>query len=122
MFNLPAICWISLQYGDRQALEAQAASAKAPILFDPAVNQLSDLDAFAAQISAMDLVITIDNSTAHLAGAFGVPVWLLLPFGPDWRWLQTCSTSPWYPTMRLFRQAQLADWHPVMEDVRRALA
>jgi ADP-heptose:LPS heptosyltransferase len=65
----------------------------------------------------MDQVITIDNSTAHLAAALGLPVWVLLPFAADWRWLEKRETSPWYPTMRLFRQPQLGDWTSVIESV-----
>jgi tetratricopeptide (TPR) repeat protein len=121
MFTRPDIQWVSLQYGDPAMLENQAAAAGAPILFDRAVDQLSDLDIFAAQIAAMDLVITIDNSTAHLAGALGVPAWVLLPFAPDWRWLQDREDCPWYPTMRLFRQPELGDWQSVVERVRSSL-
>ena len=58
----------------------------------------------AAIMMNLDLVITSDTSVAHLAGALGVPVWVVLPFVPDWRWLLDRSDSPWYPTMRLFRQ------------------
>jgi ADP-heptose:LPS heptosyltransferase len=85
------------------------------------VDQLADLDAFAAQVSAMDLVITIDNSTAHLAGALGVPIWLLLPFAPDWRWLRARQDSPWYPGMRLFRQTTQGGWPAVIQRVRELL-
>ena len=121
LFAQPALRWISLQYGDHGALEAQAAAAGAPLLIDRAVDQLSDLDSFAAQVAAMDLVITIDNSTAHLAAALGVPTWLLLPFAPDWRWLCAGDRSPWYPTMRLFRQPALGDWPSLLQQVDRAL-
>jgi hypothetical protein len=68
------------------------------------------------------LVITIDNSTAHLAAALGVPTWVLLPYVPDWRWLQTRQDSPWYPTVRLFRQTELEDWQSVVRRVESALA
>jgi tetratricopeptide (TPR) repeat protein len=122
LFARPDIRWISLQYGDHDVLENQAAAVGAPILTDHAVDQFSDIDVFAAQIAAMDLVITIDNSTAHLAGALGVPVWVLLPFAPDWRWLLHREDSPWYPTMRLFRQPNLGDWKSVVERVKNALA
>jgi tetratricopeptide (TPR) repeat protein len=115
------IRWISLQYGDHDALQNQAAAASAPILIDRSVDQLSNIDIFAAQIAAMDMVITIDNSTAHLAGALGVPAWVLLPFAPDWRWLQAREDSPWYPTLRLFRQPKRGDWQSVMQRVQSAL-
>jgi ADP-heptose:LPS heptosyltransferase len=69
----------------------------------------------------MDLVITIDNSTAHLAGALGVPTWVLLPFAPDWRWQLNRTDNPWYPTLRLFRQPKLGDWPSILRDVASAL-
>ncbi len=121
LFARPGIRWISLQYGAHVALNEQAAAANAPILIDREVDQLANLDEFAAQIAAMDLVITIDNSTAHLAGALGVPTWVLLPFAPDWRWLLNCENSPWYPTMRLFRQRELGNWDPVVREIEIAL-
>lgn len=114
--------WVSLQYGEHGAIEAEAAQAHAPILVDRSVDQLADLDRFAAQVAAMDLVITIDNSTAHIAGALGVPVWLLLPFSADWRWLAEGETSLWYPSMRLFRQTNAGEWPPVVKNVAEALA
>jgi len=120
LFELPGIQWVSLQYGDHDALEHQA--GEAPIVIDRSVDQFADLDRFAAQVAAMDLVITIDNSTAHLAGALGVPTWVLLPFAPEWRWLLSCEDSPWYPSMRLFRQHQRGDWDPVIQSVCRALS
>jgi tetratricopeptide (TPR) repeat protein len=74
--------WISLQYGSHAELEVQAEEAHAPLSIDRTVDQLVDMDRFAAQVASMDLVITIDNATAHLAGALGIPVWVLLPFAP----------------------------------------
>lgn len=121
LFARSDIRWISLQYGDHNELEKQIAATDAPILIDHDVDQLANMDLFAAQIAAMDLVITIDNSTAHLAGALGVPVWVLLPFAPDWRWLLDREDSPWYPTMRLFRQPKPGDWQCVVEKVSTAL-
>jgi Tfp pilus assembly protein PilF len=120
LFELANIQWISLQYGDHDALEYQAQGV--PIVIDRSIDQLVDLDHFAAQVAAMDMVITIDNSTAHLAGALGVPTWLLLPFAPDWRWLLDREDSAWYPGMRLFRQQMRGDWGPVIESVRNALS
>jgi ADP-heptose:LPS heptosyltransferase len=121
LFALPNIRWISLQYGDPDELEAQIRAAGAPIYIDRCVNQFTDMDLFAAQVSAMDMVLTIDNSTAHLAGALGIPVWVLLPFTADWRWLQTREDSPWYSTMHLFRQAKRGDWQSVVQRVNGAL-
>jgi tetratricopeptide (TPR) repeat protein len=121
MFARTGVRWVSLQYGDHDVLESDARAANAPILIDRSVDQFSDIDVFAAQIAAMDLVITIDNSTAHLAGALGVPVWLLLPFARDWRWFQVREDSLWYPNMRLFRQLERGDWQSVLERVQNAL-
>jgi len=121
LFALSGMRWISLQYGGHDSLEEQAAAANAPILIDRDVDQLTNMDEFAAQVAAMDLVITIDNSTAHLAGALGVPTWVLLPFAPDWRWLLDRSDSLWYPSIRLIRQARMGDWQSVVQQVSDAL-
>jgi hypothetical protein len=75
----------------------------------------------AAVLSNLDLVIAPDTSVAHLAGALGVPVWVALPFAPDWRWLLDREDSPWYPTMRLFRQRDWGDWNEVFKRMGRDL-
>lgn len=77
--------------------------------------------ALAAAISQLDLVITVDTLAAHLAGALGVPAWVLLQFAADWRWMTGTTESPWYPSLRLFRQARQNDWQFVIDDVGRAL-
>jgi ADP-heptose:LPS heptosyltransferase len=82
---------------------------------------LTDLAATAALMSCLDLVITVDTSIAHLAGALGRPTWVLLPHTPDFRWLLGRDDSPWYETARLFRQDQRRDYAPVIERVREAL-
>ena len=84
--------------------------------------QLSDFAETAALVAHMDLVISVDTSVAHLAAALGKPVWILLAYSPDWRWLLGRSDSPWYPTVRLFRQTARGDWHGVVAEVARALA
>jgi hypothetical protein len=76
----------------------------------------------AAAIRNLDLVVTVDSAVAHCAGALAAPVWVLLPYAPDWRWLLGRDDSPWYPTMRLFRQAAPGDWDGVIDRVRVALA
>ena len=78
---------------------------------------LQDFTATAAAIQLLDVVITVDTSVAHLAGALGKPVWVLLPFAPDWRWLLNREDSPWYPTARIFRQQQRGDWAGVLQKV-----
>jgi len=75
----------------------------------------------AAVMKNLDLVISVDTSVAHLAGALGIPVWLMLPFSVDWRWLAHRTTSPWYPTMRIFKQQTPMDWKPVIKDLAQAL-
>lgn len=80
-----------------------------------------DLHGFAGALRSLDLLITVDSMPAHLAGALGVPVWLLLPADADWRWMEERDDSPWYPTMRLFRQDRPGDWEPVLGRVGRAL-
>ncbi|MDE2469444.1 MAG: glycosyltransferase family protein [Bradyrhizobium sp.] len=83
---------------------------------------LTDFAETAALISCLDLVITVDTSVAHLAGALGCPTWILLPYTPDYRWLLNRDDSPWYPAVRLFRQHESRDYGPVVERVRAELA
>lgn len=82
---------------------------------------IADFADTAALIAAMDLVVTVDTAVAHLAGALGRPVWVLLPHSPDWRWLLGRDDSPWYPTARLFRQPAAGDWDSVLVGVGEAL-
>jgi tetratricopeptide (TPR) repeat protein len=84
-------------------------------------GMIEDMSDTAALIEKLDLVITVDTAVAHLAGALGRPVWTLLPFAPDWRWGLDREDSPWYPTMRLFRQRRAQDWSEVLERVIVAL-
>jgi ADP-heptose:LPS heptosyltransferase len=84
-----------------------------------------EIDSFAdtaAIVSLLDLVISADTSVVHLAGALGRPVWVLLSFAPDWRWLLGRDDSPWYPTARLFRQAAIDDWSSPVERAAAELA
>ena len=84
-------------------------------------HQLKDMADTAAAIAQLDLVITVDTAVAHLAGALAKPTWLLLSHYPDWRWMLEREDTPWYPTMRLFRQSHLGDWPGVMQRVIQAL-
>jgi ADP-heptose:LPS heptosyltransferase len=82
---------------------------------------LTDFVATAALVSCLDLIITVDTSVAHLAAALGRPTWILLPYTPDYRWLLDRDDSPWYPTVRLFRQTETRDYVTVVDRVRTAL-
>jgi ADP-heptose:LPS heptosyltransferase len=84
--------------------------------------ELTDFAETAALVSCLDLVISVDTSVAHLAGALGRPTWILLPYVADWRWLLGREDSPWYPTVRLFRQSETKDYAGVIERVRTELA
>lgn len=107
-------CFFSLQFGPA------AAEARRPPMNMRLVDLTAELHDFAdtaALIMNLDLVVTVDTATAHLAGALGQPVWNLLDAGADWRWLHGRSDSPWYPTMRLFRQSTSGDWSGVFSQV-----
>jgi len=84
-------------------------------------HELSDFSDTAALMHCMDLVVSIDSAVAHLAGALGRPLWVLLPYAPDWRWHLGCNDSPWYPTARLFRQPRPDAWETVLYEVSDAL-
>jgi hypothetical protein len=109
-----SVRFVSLQVGPNSGEAARLGLA------DNAAT-LTDFGETAALASALDLVIAVDTSTAHLAGALGRPVWVLLPYAPDWRWLIGRDDSPWYASMRLFRQHQPGDWAGVIARVAAAL-
>ncbi|HEX4792506.1 MAG TPA: tetratricopeptide repeat protein [Humisphaera sp.] len=112
--------FISLQKG---AAAAQARNAPTGLRLIDLTDDLHDFADTAALICNLDLVITVDTAVAHLAGALGKPVWVLLPFANDWRWLRGRSDSPWYPTMRLFRQPTPGNWatpiSQIVEELKR---
>jgi hypothetical protein len=85
-------------------------------------DTIADFADTAALVSLVDLVISSDTSLVHLAGAMGKPVWVLLQYDADWRWLIGRSDSPWYPTARLFRQTEIDDWESVVAQVAEELA
>ena len=122
LLSLSGIHFINLQYGECKD-ELREIKEKLGITIHDweDADPLKDLDNFAAQIYALDLVISVDNSTVHMAGALGIPVWTLIPFLPDWRWILNREDSPWYPTMRLFRQPTLGDWESVIAKVKNEL-
>jgi hypothetical protein len=106
--------WHSLQ---KDVLESDQSGLQSIPAIRNHASSLIDFSDTAALITEMDLVISIDTAVAHLAGALGKPVWVLLPFHPDFRWLLEREDSPWYPTARLFRQPLPGDWEAVAERV-----
>jgi ADP-heptose:LPS heptosyltransferase len=84
-------------------------------------DDLQTFEDTAALCANMDIIISVDTSVAHMAAAIGKPVWLMLPWVPDWRWFQNQTNTPWYPSVRLFRQSEQADWEPVLADIVIAL-
>ncbi len=122
ILNTPGVRFVNLQYGECSR-ELQAAHNRfgVKVLEDEKINPLRDLESFAAQVAAMDLVISVDNSTVHFAGALGVKVWTMLPTVPDWRWGLEGDKTRWYPTMCLFRQEERGKWEPVISKVAREL-
>ena len=118
LLDIPNVHWFSLQVGQATA---QLAEPRLQQMIRNLAPELTDYAETAAAISQFDLVITADTSVAHLAGSLGTPVWMLPPFAPDWRWLLQRNDSPWYPSMRLFRQPVAGDWDTVIQAVAVAL-
>jgi hypothetical protein len=120
--QIPGVHLISVQKG---ATREELASALARVLVVAPGDEIDSPNGpfmdTAALMKNVDLVITSDTSVPHLAGALGVPVWVALPCVPEWRWLLHRSDSPWYPTMRLFRQPSAGDWTAVFEQMRELL-
>ena len=114
--GLAGIDWISLQKGPGGDVLPRPAG------LDLIETGEGPLDETAALIASLDLVLTTDTAVAHLAGALGVPTWVMLHHAPDWRWLLDRGDSPWYPSIRLFRQANPGNWAPVVGAVAEALS
>ncbi|WP_378954439.1 tetratricopeptide repeat protein [Pelosinus sp. sgz500959] len=116
LFDINEVSWISLQVGKRAEDLLQTPY---PVL--DISEHLSDFFETAGAINNLDLVITIDSAVAHLAGAMGKETWLLVPYNPDWRWQLKREDSPWYSTMKLFRQHEPGNWQEVLTRVKDAL-
>lgn len=115
--TVPGVTWFALQRG--AASEQQARSSMPLVPINAAISDFADTAAIIAQL---DLVITVDTSVAHLVGALGRPGWLLLSNRPDWRWQLTGDVSPWYSTLRSFRQRDDGAWSPVIAEISAALS
>jgi FKBP-type peptidyl-prolyl cis-trans isomerase 2 len=112
------VSFYSLQKGEA---DEQAGNLPEGIKLIDTAEEIHDFSDTAAIIENLDLVVSIDTAVAHLAGALGKRVWVLLPFVPDWRWMMNREDSPWYPTMRLFRQTKSGDWESVIALVKDSL-
>jgi Flp pilus assembly protein TadD len=117
VFAIDGCTFVNLQYGDTAAdLDLLERQLSVRLVTDPEIDPIADFDAHMAQIAAMDLIISASNSTVHAAGALGIPTWTLLRHVPDRRWLLNREDTPWYPSVRLFRQEAPKSW---AEPVRR---
>lgn len=118
LLSHPGTTWFSVQKGPREGDSATLPSELRLHSLGPYIEDFTDTLAI---LKSLELLITVDTSVAHLAGAANLPVWVLLPAYSEWRWLGGRTDSPWYPSMRLFRQRKLGEWNPVIEEVRDAL-
>lgn len=118
LLKSPEVIFCSLQKERQDFLSVKVQECMNLIDAGPELKDFADT---AALINNLDLIISVDTAVAHLAGAIGKPVWLLLPFAPDWRWMLGREDTPWYPTMRIFRQSRPGDWEGVLVEVMYAL-
>jgi hypothetical protein len=122
IFQVSGVQFVNIQYG-WAAAEATTTNDRFGVPLDDGCDcdPLTNLDDFAAKLAALDLVLTVDNSTAHLAAALGKPVWTLLPFAADWRWMLDRENTPWYPSMRLLRCRAADNWSELLQRAARLL-
>lgn len=118
LFEVPDTTWFSVQKGPGERETEALADRFAIHTLGPSIGSFADTLAI---LETLDLLITVDTSVAHLAGAAGRPVWVFVPAYVEWRWMVDRTDTPWYPSMRLFRQRELGNWGPVIEEVRVAL-
>jgi len=119
ILSIPGVQWINLQYSDAESDIKSVYEQLGVRIHDSwdAGDPLLDMDDYAAKISALDLVISVGNATVHTAGALGIPAWTMLPLIPSWRWMAHGDYSPWYTSVRLFRQKARGDWTPVYDEI-----
>ncbi|MGC4002999.1 MAG: tetratricopeptide repeat protein [Pirellulales bacterium] len=117
-FEIPGVDFVNLQYGDSSEVIDEVRDAYGVTLHDwEQGDPLIDVENFAAKIASLDLVISVGNATVHLAGGVGTPAWTMLPMIPSWRWMIRGDESPWYKTVRLFRQPERKNWAPVVSSL-----
>jgi hypothetical protein len=116
LLDIDGVRFLSFQFGEARR---QLAASNWPIV--EAMEGVADFADTAARLAGVDLLISVDTSMVHLAGGLGMPVWLLSRFDGCWRWLERRNDSPWYPSMRIFRQPSPGDWSSVVAEVATAL-
>lgn len=119
LFEVPGARFYSLQIGERSA---DIAALGIGAMLTDVSGRIGDFLDTARLMTQLDLVISVDTAVVHLAGALARPIWVLLPHAPDWRWMLGRDDSPWYPTMRLYRQPAPRDWAPVIAAIKGDLA
>ncbi|MDY0882824.1 tetratricopeptide repeat protein [Dongia soli] len=124
IFETPDCAFISLQYGNiEQDVDEFRRSHGFEVYIDSEIDAMKDMDSFAAQVTAMDLIVSVDNSTVHMAGALGKPTFVMIPAASDWRWLQPeRRDTVWYASLELFRNKPGQDWSAVIAEIATRLA
>lgn len=112
------VTFVALQKGPAAV---QSATPPAGMALVSLSEEINDFDDTAAILTLLDVLVSVDSSPVHLAGALGCPAWVMLPFMPDWRWLLQRADTPWYPSVRLFRQQARGEWGPVLQSISSAL-
>jgi tetratricopeptide (TPR) repeat protein len=123
VFDLPDCAFISLQYGEiTRDLEELKAQLGDRVYRDPEINPMGDMDPFTAQVAAMDMIVSVDNSTVHFAGGLGKPCWAMLPLNSDWRWQIGRADAVWYDSVDLVRPDKDGGWEALIDNVAKRLA
>ena len=121
LFNLPSCTFFSLQVGDARNELYQKKNLHFSTSIEDCGQDFGNFWDTAKIISKLDLVVSVDTAVAHLSATMNKPTWIMISANPDWRWLLNCNSSPWYPSVRLFRQKELGDWEQVISDIRKQI-